>query len=213
MVEHATKNHTLSATASPLGLLASVCCTRSRAVRKLCSHRYVDSNLDASEPEIRVRACAVTPPGLQNQIVVRAITTNWRSSRLVVAAHVSRCSCLGEGIIPIGVTETIKATLIKYRSRHDVWKARRVWCVAPGRLAVLPSHAAQPAGLTDIHPITLNSTSWGQPCLSACCRSAVSTDNQSTFAGGPVACEQTGLVTTAILDQCCLKTRTATPFP
>ena len=44
----------------------------------------------------------------------------------------------------------------------------------------------------------------GQPCLSACLRSVVSTDGQSAFADGPVACEQTGLVTTAILDQCCL---------
>ncbi|HET7330557.1 hypothetical protein, partial [Dyella sp.] len=33
----------------------------------------------------------------------------------------------------------------------------------------------------------------------------VSIDGQSAFADGPVACEQTGLVTTAILDQCCLK--------
>ncbi|HET7332558.1 hypothetical protein, partial [Dyella sp.] len=32
-----------------------------------------------------------------------------------------------------------------------------------------------------------------------------STMRQSAFADGPVACEQTGLVTTAILDQCCLK--------
>ncbi|WP_333682249.1 hypothetical protein [Dyella sp.] len=46
----------------------------------------------------------------------------------------------------------VKATLNKYRRRHDAWKARRVCCVAQGRLAVLPSHAAQPAGLPDITP-------------------------------------------------------------
>ena len=46
----------------------------------------------------------------------------------------------------------IKATLNKYRRRHDAWKARRVCCVAPGRLAVLPSRAAQPAGLPGITP-------------------------------------------------------------
>ena len=32
---------------------------------------------------------------------------------------------------------------------------------------------------------------WGRDCLSACLRSAVSTDGQSAFADGPVACEQT----------------------
>ena len=71
-----------------------------------------------------------------------------------------------------------------------------------GRLAK-PRGAA--CGPSRHHPIALNSTCWGQPCLSACRRSAVSTDNQSAFADGPVACEQTGLVTTAILNQCCLK--------
>jgi len=34
----------------------------------------------------------------------------------------------------------------------------------------------------------------GRPCLSACLRSIVSTDGQSAFADGPVACEQTGPV-------------------
>jgi hypothetical protein len=46
----------------------------------------------------------------------------------------------------------LKATLIKYRRRHDVWKARGVCRMAPERLAVLPSRAAQPAGLPDITP-------------------------------------------------------------
>jgi len=35
----------------------------------------------------------------------------------------------------------------------------------------------------------------------------VSTDSQSAFADGPAPCEQTGRVTTAILIQCCLKSR------
>ncbi|QAU24263.1 type IV pilus modification protein PilV [Dyella sp. M7H15-1] len=43
-----------------------------------------------------------------------------------------------------------------------------------------------------------------QPCLSASLRSAVSIDSQSTFAVGPMACEQTGLVTAVILIQRCL---------
>jgi len=46
----------------------------------------------------------------------------------------------------------LKATLNKYRRRHDAWKARRVCCVARGRLAVLPSRAAQSAGLPGITP-------------------------------------------------------------
>ena len=111
----------------------------------------------------------------------------------------------------------IRATLNKYRRRHDVWKARRVCRVAPGRLAVLPSRAAQHAGLPDITP---SFSMWGPPCLSTCLRSVVSTDSQSAFlapqsrahpcalpayADGPAACEQTGRVTTAILIQCCLK--------
>ena len=41
----------------------------------------------------------------------------------------------------------LRATLIKYRRRHDDWKARRWCCAAPARLAVLPSRAASPAGL------------------------------------------------------------------
>ncbi|MGN6322811.1 MAG: hypothetical protein ACTHNE_13900, partial [Dyella sp.] len=56
----------------------------------------------------------------------------------------------------------IKAALNKYRRRHDAWKARRVCCAAPGRLAVLPSRAAQPAGLPGItHPFKF--TSWASP--------------------------------------------------
>jgi len=38
------------------------------------------------------------------------------------------------------------------RTRHDVQKARRVCCVAQGRLAVCSSHAAQAAGLLDVTP-------------------------------------------------------------
>src|ERR1700751_1186898 len=56
---------------------------------------------------------------------------------------------------------------------------------------------------TSPHPVELNML--GPPCLSACLRSAVSTDGQSAFADGPVAFEQTGGGTTAILIQCCLK--------
>ena len=48
--------------------------------------------------------------------------------------------------------ESVKATLIKYRRRHDAWKAGRVCRAAPGRLAVLPSRAAQPGGLPGITP-------------------------------------------------------------
>jgi len=38
------------------------------------------------------------------------------------------------------------------RTRHDVQKARRMCCVAQGRLAVCSSHAAQAAGLPDVTP-------------------------------------------------------------
>jgi len=60
-----------------------------------------------------------------------------------------------------------------------------------GRLAKPRSAACGPS---KHHPIIFNSIGWGQPCLSACLRSVVSTDSQSAFADGPVACEQTGLV-------------------
>ncbi len=50
------------------------------------------------------------------------------------------------------ITVPVKATLIKYRHRHDAWKARRLRRMAPGRLAVLPSRAVQPAGLPGITP-------------------------------------------------------------
>jgi len=48
--------------------------------------------------------------------------------------------------------DRIKATLIKYRHRHDAWKACGLHRMAPGRLAVLPSRAVQPAGLPGITP-------------------------------------------------------------
>jgi hypothetical protein len=51
-----------------------------------------------------------------------------------------------------GSTRHAKATLNRYRRRHDAWKARRLCRTAPGRLAVLPSRAAQPAGLPGITP-------------------------------------------------------------
>jgi hypothetical protein len=66
--------------------------------------------------------------------------------------------CLGvlkplAGAHGVGTRQVVlEATLIKYRHRHDAWKARRLYCMAPGRLAVLPSRAVQPAGLPGITP-------------------------------------------------------------
>jgi len=61
-----------------------------------------------------------------------------------------------------------------------------------GRLAKLRGATYAPSGH---HPSTLNSMRWGRNCLSACLRSAVSTDGQSAFVDGHVACEQTVTVT------------------
>jgi hypothetical protein len=90
--------------------------------------------------------------------------------------------------------ESVKATLITYRHRHDVWKARRVCRVARRSLRAFQ---------TSPHHFEFNLL---EPALSVRMPQVpVSTMRQSAFADGPVACEQTGLVTTAIRDQCCLK--------
>jgi hypothetical protein len=57
----------------------------------------------------------------------------------------------------------IKATLNKYRRPHDVWKARRVCCVARGRLAVLPRPRGAACGPSRHHPIIFNSIGWASP--------------------------------------------------
>jgi hypothetical protein len=62
----------------------------------------------------------------------------------------SQMNSLDDVVSAAATAHRVKATLIKYRRRHDAWKARRVCCVAQGRLAVLPSRAAQPAGLPGI---------------------------------------------------------------
>jgi hypothetical protein len=104
----------------------------------------------------------------------------------------------------------LKAALIKYRRRHDVWKL--AGCVA-WRREDWPSCQAARRSLrafqTSPHHFEFNLLG---PALSVRMPQVpVSTDNQSAFADGPVACGQTGLVTTAILDQCCLNPYKALP--
>jgi hypothetical protein len=86
--------------------------------------------------------------------------------------------------------ESVKATLITYRHRHDVWKARRVCRVARRSLRAFQ---------TSPHHFEFNMLG---PALSVRMpRVPVSPDGQSAFGDSPVACEQTGLVMTAILNQ------------
>lgn len=94
----------------------------------------------------------------------------------------------------------VEALLTKYHRRHDAWMAGKVCRVAPARLAVLPSRAAQLASHPDITP-PFEIHGLGTPCLSAGLRSVGSTDSQSAFADDPVAREQTGRVTTVIPGQ------------
>ena len=75
------------------------------------------------------------------------------SVKLFLEKNSSQMNSLDDVVSAAATAHRVKATLIKYRRRHDAWKARRVCCVARGRLvAVLPSRAAQPAGLPGITP-------------------------------------------------------------